>query len=143
MAEQENVRIVQEAYESFKRGDIQALLGTLADDIEWTTPGPTNTLPLAGQRRGREQVAEFFSLLDETQESQHFEPKEFIAQGDTVVVLGNYRWRVKSTGRTIESDWVHVFTVRDGKTMNFREYFDTAAAVEAQRTTTAQTAQAT
>jgi len=29
-----------------------------------------------------------------------FEPQEFVAQGDTVVVLGREAGRVKSTGRT-------------------------------------------
>ena len=48
MAEQENVRIVQEAYASFQRGDIQAVLNSLTDDVEWTTPGPPDIIPMAG-----------------------------------------------------------------------------------------------
>lgn len=41
-----------------------------------------------------------------------------------MVVLGHYVWTVKSTGAQFESDWTHIFTVREGKVVNFREFFD-------------------
>jgi ketosteroid isomerase-like protein len=72
-------------------------------------------------------------LLDGAEEIERFEPKEFLAQGEKVVVLGTYRARVKTTGRIVESDWVHVHILRDGKVQEFREFCDTAAAVEAYR----------
>ncbi|HEU0004489.1 MAG TPA: nuclear transport factor 2 family protein, partial [Terriglobia bacterium] len=62
MTEEENVRTIQEAYASFQRGDVQAVLNVLTDDVEWVTPGPTGILPLAGHRRGRDEVAQFFSV---------------------------------------------------------------------------------
>ena len=130
MQEQENTKIAQQAYENFKSGDIQALLSLLSDDVEWQLPNMDN-VPFSGTRRGREQVSEFFASLDRTQEALEFEPKEFIAQGDTVVALGRYRWRVKPTGREFEGDWAHVFTLRDGRIVRFREYTDTAAAITA------------
>ena len=66
-----------------------------------------------------------------------FEPAEFIAQGDKVVVLGSSKATVKSTSRSYETDWVHVFTVKDGKVTNFAEFFDTAAATKAFQKATA------
>jgi uncharacterized protein len=36
-----------------------------------------------------------------------------------------------ATGRKAESDWVHVFTIRNGQVVKFQEYFDTAVAVAA------------
>lgn len=143
MAEQENVRIVQEAYAAFGRGDIPAVLNVFADDMEYFVPGPTDIIPTAGQRRDPEQVAQLFATINETEEVQQFEPQEFIAQGDMVVVLGHSRARVKSTGRTLEGDWVDVITLRDGKAVRYRHYYDTAAAVEAFRATPSQAAKAT
>jgi uncharacterized protein len=72
-------------------------------------------------------------VLAETLETQQFEPRQFIAQDDTVVVLGHERHRVKSTGRSYEGEWVQVFTLRDGKVVKYREYFDTAGALTAFR----------
>src|SRR5215210_5597289 len=99
MAEQENIRLVQALYAAFGRGDIPALLDALTDDVEWWEPGPTDVLPWAGLRRGSDQVGQLFRVLDEVEEVQQFQPQEFVAQGDRVVVLGHERCRIKSTGR--------------------------------------------
>ena len=54
------------------------------------------------------------------------ETLEFTAQGDRVVAEGRNRGCVRSTGRTYEHDWVMVFTVRGGKIVTHRHYYDTA-----------------
>jgi ketosteroid isomerase-like protein len=88
-------------------------------------------IPFAGTRRGREGVAQFFSLVEETLEFQQFEPREFVAQGDMVVVLGFERNLIKPTGRTFEQEWAHVYALRDGKIAKHRGFEDTAAYVAA------------
>jgi ketosteroid isomerase-like protein len=133
MAEQENVQAVQRLYAAFQGGDSTAFLNTLADNVEWFVPGPKQILPWAGRRQGREQVAQFFTEFAQTAETEQFEPREFIAQGERVVVPGHRRDRVKATGRIFESDWVQVFSVSEGKIARFRGYIDTAAMVAAFR----------
>jgi ketosteroid isomerase-like protein len=125
-----NAGVVQETYEAVGRGDIPALLDLLTDDVEWTFQGPSS-IPFAGTRHGREGVAGFFSLVGENLEFQEFEPREFVAQGDMVVVLGFERSLVKPTGRTFEQEWAHVYTLRDGKVATFLALEDTAAHVVA------------
>jgi hypothetical protein len=121
-----NVEVVQETYEAVGRGDIPALLDLLTNDVEWTFQGPS-VIPFAGTRRRREGVAEFFSLVGENLEFERFEPREFVAQGETVVVLGFERSRIKPTGRTFEQEWAHVYKLRDGKVAEFLALEDTAA----------------
>ena len=132
MREQENTKLVQQVYDNFKSGDIEALFKLLSDDIEWQLPEIEN-VPFAGRWRGHEQMGQFFDSLVDSQEVQHFDPREFITQGDKVVALGHYSWRVKSTGREFGGDFAHVFTVRGGKVVRFHEYMDTAAAAAAHR----------
>lgn len=62
---------------------------------------------------------------------REFSPKEFIAQGNKVVVLGHGAWTARETGRDFESDWVHVFTIDGGQITAFREFLDVQFAVEA------------
>src|SRR5215204_2761368 len=132
-----NVQIVQDAYNKFASGDIAGLLGNCAEDIDWETPEVENST-FGGKCRGHAAVGQFFAGMDAAQEITKFEPAEFIAQGDRVVVLGTFAANVKETGRNYESDWVHVFTVKDGKITNFSEFFDNAAATRAyQKVTTA------
>jgi len=140
MSEQDNTQIVKEAYAAFKRGDIPAILNMLADDVKWFLPGPTDIIPVAGRRHGREEVGQFFSALDQNQEAKEFEPQAFIAQDDKVVALGHYVWHIKSNGRQYASDWAHVFTLRDGKVVGFQEYYDTNVCADAFRSAAAQTA---
>ncbi|NJK52195.1 MAG: nuclear transport factor 2 family protein [Leptolyngbyaceae cyanobacterium SU_3_3] len=126
MNEQANRQLVQQAYQSVQAGDVQSLLNSLTEDVQWQLPEMEN-VPFAGTWHGREQVGQFFSTVAQTQDVVEFEPEEFIAQDDKVVVLGRFSQRVKSTGRIAASAWAHVWTVKDGKITHFHEYVDTAA----------------
>ncbi len=130
MSEQENTQLVRQAYDKFKAGDIPGLLGLFSDDIEWQLD-PVENVPFSGTRHGKQEVADFFGLVDQSQQALQFEPREYIAQGDKVVALGHYAWSVKATDRVFESDWAEVFTIRDGKICGFREFAHTAAGAAA------------
>lgn len=133
MNAQENLQIVQQMYTVFQQGNIPYFLEFLSEDIEWDVAGPPAEMPLAGVRHGHEQVLQLFTIVGESLELQQFQPQEFIAQGEQVVVLGHARGCVRSNNNPLEYDWVHVYTLRDGKTIRFREYFDTATIAAAFR----------
>ncbi len=130
MSERNNTAIAQQAYDNFKKGDIQALLNLMSDDIIWELP-EIEDVPIAGSRSGRDAVGEFFAMVARDQDLIVFEPREFVAERDKVVALGHYQWRVRDTDREFATDFVHVFTVRNGKIVAFREHFDTAAVASA------------
>jgi ketosteroid isomerase-like protein len=127
-----NLAVVQKLYEAFGRGDLPTILSHLAEDVTWKYLGPAE-IPFGGTRHGRDQVAQFFAAIAGSLEVQDFEVDRFIAQGDMVVALGHERMRVRATGRTYETQWAHVFTVRQGKVVEFCEYADTAAVADAFR----------
>jgi ketosteroid isomerase-like protein len=125
MTAQENAAIVQKAYEAFGKRDIATLVGLMSDDIDWEAiVGAGPSVPTRGRRKGPKQVEEFFHALAASTEFKRFEPREFIAERDKVVVLGFYEATAKNTGRSFATDWVMVFTVRNGKIVQFREYTD-------------------
>jgi ketosteroid isomerase-like protein len=132
MNEQSGIAIVKEVYGAFARGDIAGILDRLTEDVAWNMPGEPG-IPFAGKRRGTAAVAEFFQVLNETDEVLAFEPREFFANGAKVVVLGHYRARARATGRTVDNEWVHVFTVQHGKLASWTEFCDTAAISAAYR----------
>ena len=134
MSEQANLKLVQQFYAAFTTGNINGVLSTLADDVGWFVPGPKDIVPFVGQRQGREQVAQAIAQFAEMQDGEQFEIKEFVAQGDKVIAFGHYRWRIKSTGHSYESDFVHAFTIAHGKVSRFQEYLDTQAWAAAYRT---------
>ncbi|HEX2137776.1 MAG TPA: nuclear transport factor 2 family protein [Microvirga sp.] len=133
MITEENKAIVQQMYVAFGRGDVPAILETLADDVEWHVMGSSEVVPWAGTRHGREQTSQFFRAVGETLDVEKFEARTMVAEGDTVVVVGWERSRVKPTNRIYEDEWVHVFRVRQGKIAAFREFNNSAAWLAAYR----------
>jgi uncharacterized protein len=131
MHEQENLQVVHQAYSAFGQGDVPGVLAKLTQDVRWSTPGPPDVVPYAGTRTGHEQVAGYFEAFGGAVEVSEFEPKKFFAEEDMVVVLGHYAFRVKSTGKAVDTDWVHAFTLRDRKIAEFRGYEDSAAVLAA------------
>ncbi len=138
MSEQQNLEIVRRGYEAFGRGDIDALLELLDENVEWVSPGPPD-MPTAGRHHGREAVRAFFGAINETFEIQQFAPGTFVAQGDHVVVLGKDVARVKATDKVITEPWAHAFELRNGKIVRFQEYLDTSASVTELRAAHART----
>ncbi|HLJ23362.1 MAG TPA: nuclear transport factor 2 family protein [Candidatus Acidoferrales bacterium] len=132
MITQESLQVVKDGFAAFGRGDLAGLLDLMAEDVVWEIPGAG--LPLAGTYRGRDGVASFFQKLSAEAEILDFQPREFLADGNRVLVVGWERTKVRATNRTIEVDWVMAFTVRDGKVSAYRQYVDTkllASAYEA------------
>ena len=132
MSAQENVDLVKQGYAAFNIGNIEGVLSLFAEDIEWTVPS-TEGVPFGGTYKGRGQVAEFFKTLVAAEDILEFTQDNFIAQNDKVAVTGRSKARVKSTGRTLETAYVHIFTVSGSKVQKFMEYFDTAAVANAYR----------
>jgi hypothetical protein len=122
---------VKRFYDLFKKRDIQAGLAMFADNAVMYGPAPAGVLPWGGEHRGKEGVAQFFKSLGQSLEPQQFDLYEYITQGDKVVVLGYQKGLAKPTGKPYEIEFVHVWTVQDGKLAEFRVYNDTAALVDA------------
>jgi uncharacterized protein len=131
MSEHDNLNVVKDAYLAYRDRNFDALRDCLAKDVKWFALGPPDLIPTAGTRYGHDQVEQYFATLDSMENIQSFEPEEFIVEGDTVVALGDLERRVDSTGSLLQSPWVHVFTLRNGKISDFRSFYDTAAAVTA------------
>jgi ketosteroid isomerase-like protein len=130
MPEQENTAAVQGLYESFKTGDMDAMIAGMANDVAWDLP-EIAAISFSGKRNGHDSVRGFFAAIGENQDVEEMEVNKMIAKGDIVVVLGHYAWRVKATGRSFSSDFAHVFHLASGKITRFQEFLDTAAAAAA------------
>lgn len=126
---QTNIELAKSQYAAFQRGNIASILTSLTDDIEWIAPG--DGIPTAGKRRGAAQVAQFFKSVANPWNFTAFEPREFMASGDSLAVSGHYAATAKSTGKKMAADWLMVWKIRDGKVSYFREYTDTEAKVAA------------
>ena len=130
---QASISLIQELYGAFGRGDIPALLAKLTGDAIWRVNGATKEYPVIGTWKGTPGAGEFFKQVAAHEDFSAFTPLHFYADTDKVFVLGHYVLTIKKTGKQVDTDWVHVFTVRDGKVAGFTEFTDTAQFVDGYR----------
>jgi ketosteroid isomerase-like protein len=124
------IATVQAIYAAFARRDVQAILAVLSPDVEWGEPAnPFN--PAAGTRHGHQGFLEWLRIGQQSEEILALEPRQFLTDADSVAVVGHSRCRAKPTGKTYETEFVHLVTFKDGQIIRFREFFDTFAAAEA------------
>jgi ketosteroid isomerase-like protein len=128
MSIEKNIQTVKDFFAAIGSGDREALLALVAEDIEWIIPG--EDWPLAGTHRGHAGLADLLQTASESIETST-EPREFVAQGDRVLVVGFAKGKIKATNKTFEDHFVFAITVRDGKLTNIREYIDTQALARA------------
>ena len=65
--------------------------------------------------KGPYEVEKFFQTIGETATATDFSPRDYDAAGEKVFVRGHYGWTVRKTGKHAESDWVHIFTIKVGR----------------------------
>jgi ketosteroid isomerase-like protein len=118
------VDTVRRSYEAFARDDLAGVMADMDEAIEWHQ---AQGLPHGGFYRGLDEVRRhvFAPLHDEWWEEFSADPDEFVDAGETVVVLGRYRGVAKGTRRRLDVPYVHVWTLRDGKAIRFRQFLDT------------------
>jgi ketosteroid isomerase-like protein len=125
MSEADNVALIQAVYGDFGSGNIPSMLTKLSPHVEFVSPG--STLPWSGVHRGHEAVGNFFGMLVGALDITAFEPRQFIAQGDKVAVLGYEAASGRKTGKSFEMDFIHLWTVNDGKVVLWQDFYDTAS----------------
>lgn len=121
----ENVAIIRSIYRGFAEGDVAAVLGAMSPEIVWME---AENFPYADHNpyRGPEAVAQgVFARCIGEWNGFAVRMDDLIDGGDRVVALGRYGGENKATGRRMNPQAVHVWTLRDGKVIAFQQYLDT------------------
>lgn len=111
-------QIVRDAYDRFARGDIPALLELMSEDVQWDVPG---VVPQGGSFSGRDGVGKFFAGVAENWAKLEVVSEELVVNGEHVVGIGEARGEL-AAGERSGYGFTHVFTIRGGQIVRFREY---------------------
>jgi uncharacterized protein len=123
---QANVRVAQDAYAAFGRGDLPAILALMTPNAVIGIVGRKEDAPFLGMNEGPGGVGEFFQQLGAAHEIHTFEPYRFLGAEEKVFVWGRYRWTMRKSGVSRQSEWLHVLSVEDGKIRSWHGHNDTA-----------------
>lgn len=121
--------VVRRQYLASAAGDLEALRGTLAPDVEWTEMAG---FPLGGTYRTPEGVtSNVMEQLGRDWDGWTAHDDTYVVDGENVVVLARYTATNKATGKPINVRVAHHFTVRGGRIVRFEQFVDTALVREA------------
>ena len=119
-----NLDVVRGLYQAFAAGDIPSVLGALSPDVEWTEAAGG---PYGGVSIGPNAVLEnVFMKMGGEWDGFTAVPREFVADGATVVALGEYSGTYKATGKSFKAPFAHVWKFAGDKAISFHQYTDTA-----------------
>ncbi|MES4904802.1 MULTISPECIES: nuclear transport factor 2 family protein [unclassified Streptomyces] len=122
----QNIEAIQACYAGFRDRDIEGILAGMHPDVEWVHPDGMAKYGLGGTKLGHAGIKEFLAHVPTVLGGMKLNPQEFIEQGDRVIVLGT-REVTSRTGTTATLDFLHSWTMRDGKAMRMEDIFDTVA----------------
>jgi hypothetical protein len=121
-----NITTVQQVYEAFGTGDIDAILAVVTDDVDWASEPESSVAPWHGIHKGKGEVPKFFEVLAQQVEVTRFEPLAFGANDTDVFSVVRFGMTIPATGKRGEMDLHHWFHFRDGKIARYRGTEDTA-----------------
>lgn len=119
-------------YDSFAKGDVEAVLSTMSKDIEWNEAegfpyadgnpyiGPEAILVGVFGRIGEEW--EYWNLVD---------LQLMAMENEMVLATGRYQAKHKKTGKEINAQMAHLWLTKNGKVIRFQQYADTKQVSEA------------
>jgi ketosteroid isomerase-like protein len=114
----ENLEIVKRGFEAFNRDGVEGILPFVHPDFEATTPPELASEP--DTYRGHDGVRRWFDSFYEVMDNIRWEPREFRAVGDRVLVDFTLKARGKSTGLEFGQDAFMLWELRDGQAIGLQ-----------------------
>jgi ketosteroid isomerase-like protein len=127
----DNLARLKDAYAQWDKSkgtNEQVWLDLMADNIRILSlaagaPGAEFTREV----RSKDDLRRYFQGLRDDWEMIHYTPDHFLVDGDRVSVLSTMRWRHRKTGGELNSPKADFIRFKDGKIVEFYEFYDTAA----------------
>ena len=119
-----NKQLLRHVYAEISKGNVQPLLDSLADDVEWTIIGST---VLSGTSLGKQEVIDKLLKPISARLADGpivFQPERFIAEGEYVVMQAEGRATALS-GKPYNNTYCIVCRIVDGKVNEMVDYIDT------------------
>jgi ketosteroid isomerase-like protein len=122
-----NLDIVKGVYAAFDRGDIPAVMSALDPRISWHEAEGNPYEPSGRAWIGHDELMQkLFMRIGAEWDYFRAVPRTFYDAGDSVIVELRYDGKYKSTGKTLDAQACHIFTLRNGKVTAFQQYVDTS-----------------
>lgn len=128
----ERIRAAYQAWNDTKGKSMQHWLDLMSPNVRFRSlAGGAPGLEFTQDCQCSGDVERYFGALSQDWTMEHYTVNELFASGDRVVMLGPMAWTNNRTGRKIETPKADFLRMRDGKVVEFLEFYDTAKAIAA------------
>ena len=123
MGAAENKQLIQNMFAELSKGNAEAFLGNMADNVRFTLIGTTK---YSGTFNGKQElISKLLAPLTAQLESGiSLTPDNFIADGEYVAMQARGKATTKS-GKSYNNTYCQVFRIVNGKVQEVTEYLDT------------------
>jgi uncharacterized protein len=123
MSADENKELVRNMFAELAKGNAQAFLGNLADNVRFTIIGTTR---YSGTFVGKQEFIDkvLAPLSSQLEGGITLTPETFIAEGEYVAMQARGKAQTKS-GKSYNNTYCQVFRISNGKVQEVTEYLDT------------------
>jgi ketosteroid isomerase-like protein len=111
-------------YDSWRKGDLDAVMGMLADDVEWTIHIPPSINPVGGTVRGRAAVAERFHEIVRDYEIRDFGNGDILTNGEEAAARVRMHYLHRPSEQVLETIAMHHWKLDDGRVVLIEEFHD-------------------
>lgn len=125
------IEAVRRLYGAYGRGDIEAVLAEVADDVDWAAEAAGDTVPWWGAHNGKAEVPRFFHEIGSNVDVTEFDVVSCISGGDDVISTVHWAFTVKATGKSASMYMLHWWRFADGKVAFFRGFEDSEQSARA------------
>jgi ketosteroid isomerase-like protein len=123
-----NIAIVKDIYAAFGRGDVNAIMQHISDDLEYFgVVADRQVVPWHIRITKKQDVPKFFQAVAQSNEFTRFEPRDFAAGGAYVYCTISFDSTFRHNGKKLAVyNVIHRFKFKDGKVVEWRGTEDTA-----------------
>ncbi|MCK1422349.1 nuclear transport factor 2 family protein [Bradyrhizobium sp. 182] len=136
MSSEANVQLLKEAYRQWNDSKGQSVDywfdNVIGPQIKFDSiPRGAEPIPFARRYDDRTELRSYFDGLLADWSMEYYTMNEYVAQGDAVVARGECAWTNKKTGKVAQTPKVDFWRFKDGKAVEYHEFFDTACVAAA------------
>ena len=125
MNNEKHVATVKQLYADVVAKNLNGVFDSLTDDIKWEPPF-TSEIHHTKPRTGKSEVKDWIiEMAGELTYSQVL-PQAIYADNDAVIVKGFFEGQANNTGRSFQSDWVHIWKFRGDKIYHYQAFWNTS-----------------
>lgn len=122
----ENIEIVKKYFNYFLNNDTEQAFSLIADNAVWLIEGSAN-VPTVGRWEGKEKIKRFIQNFEKSFTPLEFDLKHYFTSDDNVFVIGHFKHLIKSTGKTVNSDFMIEFKIQNHKIASYHILEDSYA----------------